>query len=178
MGCVSEKAGTDGAECSRKVVSGRKEAGAIRSLVNARDLQLECARVFHQTLQWREKERSRIRAVQMDNLRGLLGFRRIDKVPNARIKELCGVTKGVDERIDEGVLQWFGHVERMEKERIAKRVYARECACSHSVGRPRKRWIDTVTDCLRKRGLDVRHARRMVQDKSEWRGFVRRSAWA
>ena len=37
---------------------------------------------------WRENERSRIRAVQMDNLRGLLDVRRIDRVANTRIKEL------------------------------------------------------------------------------------------
>ena len=37
------ESGTDGAECSRKVVSGRRVAGATRSLNNARDLQLECA---------------------------------------------------------------------------------------------------------------------------------------
>ena len=30
-------------------------------------------------------------AVQMDNLGGLLGIRRKDRVPNARIRELCGV---------------------------------------------------------------------------------------
>ena len=48
------------------------------------------------------------------------------------------MTKGVDERIDEGVLQWFGHVERIEKDMIAKRVYVGECAGSRSVGRPRK----------------------------------------
>ena len=41
----------------------------------------------------------------MDSLRGLIGIRRVDRVPNARIKELCGMTKGVDERIDEGVLR-------------------------------------------------------------------------
>ena len=70
------KLGADGAECSRKVTSGRKVVGAIRSLVNARDLQLECSRVLHETLLvpvlmygsetmlWREKERSRVRAVQ------------------------------------------------------------------------------------------------------------------
>ena len=41
----------------------------------------------------------------MDNLRGLLGIRRMDRVPNARIRQLCGVTKGVEEMIDEGVPQ-------------------------------------------------------------------------
>ena len=56
-------------------------ACALRFLVNGRDLQLECARILHETLLvpifmydsetmlWKEKERSRIRAVQMDNLR-------------------------------------------------------------------------------------------------------------
>ena len=44
------------------------------------------------------------------------------------------------------------------------------------MGRTWKRWIDTVKDCLRKRGVDVREERRMVQDRSEWRGFVRRNA--
>ena len=38
--------------------------------------------------------------------------------------------KGLYERIDEGVLRWFGHVERMERDRITKRVYVGECAGS------------------------------------------------
>ena len=42
-----------------------------------------------ETMLWKEKERPRIRAVQMDNLRGLFGIRRIDRVPNARIRKLC-----------------------------------------------------------------------------------------
>ena len=50
----------------------------------------------------------------MDKLRGLLGMRRMDRVPNAQIKEMCGVKKGLDERIDEDTLQWFSRVERME----------------------------------------------------------------
>ena len=59
--------------------------------------------------------------------------------------------KGLDERIEEGVLQWFGHVEKMERDRITKRVYVGECAGSCSMGRPWKRWIDTMKECLRKR---------------------------
>ena len=63
----------------------------------------------------------------------------MDTVLNAWIRELCRVKKGLDERIDEGVLQWFSHVERMERDIIAKRVYVGECAGKHSVGRPPKR---------------------------------------
>ena len=43
MGYILDETGTDGAECSRKVVCGRRVAGAIRFLINAKDLQLECA---------------------------------------------------------------------------------------------------------------------------------------
>ena len=56
--------------------------------------------------------------------------------------------EGISERIDEGVLQWFGHVERMERGRIAKRVYVGKCAGSRSVENQWKRWIDTVKECL------------------------------
>ena len=37
---------------------------------------------------WKEKERSRIRSVQMDNFKQLLGIRRMDRVPNTWIREL------------------------------------------------------------------------------------------
>ena len=82
-------------KCSRKVASGRRRVDVIRSLVKARSLQLQCAKVLNEslltpvlmfgceTIIWREKERSRIRTVRMDNLRYLLGIRRMDKVPKA-----------------------------------------------------------------------------------------------
>ena len=97
LGCILDKSGIEWAECSRKVASVRRVASVIRSLVNARDLQIECARILHktflvpvltfgtETMLW--EERSRIRAVQMDNLRGVLGIRRMDRVLNAQIRE-------------------------------------------------------------------------------------------
>ena len=59
----------------------------------------------------------------------------------------------------------------MENDRIAKILYVGECAGSRLVGRPRKRWTDNMKDCLKKTGLNVRHARIMVYDRSVWRGF-------
>ena len=38
--------------------------------------------------------------------------------------------------------------------KIAKMVNIGECVGSRSLGRRKKRWIDTVKDCIKKRGLD------------------------
>ena len=114
----------------------------------------ECARFLHETLLvpvlmygsetmiWKEEESSSIRAVQMDKIKSLLGIRRMDRVPNARTREMCGMAKGGDERIEEDVLHWFSYVERMENERIAKRLYVEEYAGSSSTGQPRKEKAD------------------------------------
>ena len=73
-------------EFRRKGASGSKVVGALRSLVNARGLQLECVRVLHEgllvpvllccseTMIWREKM-FRVMVMQMDNLRGLLDIK-------------------------------------------------------------------------------------------------------
>ena len=45
-----DESGTDEAVCCKKVASGRRVADAIRSLVNVRSLQFECAWVLHDSL--------------------------------------------------------------------------------------------------------------------------------
>ena len=50
-----------------------------------------CLCLFFCTV-WREKERSRIRVVQIDNLTGFLAFgdEESGRVPNSLIREMCG----------------------------------------------------------------------------------------
>ena len=117
FGRVLDESGTDEAECRRKVASGRRVADTIRSLVKARGLQLKCERVLHETLfvlvlmyssetmLWKE-EISRISVVRMVNLRGLLGIMRMNGVPNGRIRQLCGVTKGLIKVFYDGSAVW------------------------------------------------------------------------
>ena len=108
-GCVLDELGTDEAECSRKVACCRRVAHAVRSLVNVRSMQLECSKVLQksflvpvfaygsETMIWREEKRSRIRVVQMHNLRSA-GYQ------DNGMRQVCGMMKCADERIDEGVL--------------------------------------------------------------------------
>ena len=51
----------------------------------------------------------------------MLGMRRIDKIPTMRARDLYGVKKADDKKIDERVLWNFGVIERMENNRIAKK---------------------------------------------------------
>ena len=60
-----------------------------------------------------------------------------------------------------------------ENDRIAKRVYV-GVAGSRSLGKQRKRWIDTMNDYLKKRGLDIKASKK--KNVSKWRGFVRGNA--
>src|SRR5678815_4614790 len=59
-----------------------------------------------------------------------------------------GVKKGVNERIIESMLRWFGHVERMNDSRLVKRMYSGECVGNRPAGRPMKKWIESVKECL------------------------------
>ena len=49
-----------------------------------------------------------------------LVIRRMNRVSNVWRRELCGVKKGLDERIDEGVLRWLDYLEKIENDRIDK----------------------------------------------------------
>ena len=93
------------------LLSGRKAGDQIRSLVKARGLQLEWAKLLHEalpmpdllygseTMIWREENRSKIRDVHLDIMRGLLGEGRVHRKLDAWIRELYGVMKGVGENV-------------------------------------------------------------------------------
>ena len=160
-------------------------AGAIKSLENVKGLSIGCTSVLHESMLlpvlmygseamvWNPKYRSKVQAVQMDNLRSVLGGRRIDKMRNERIREMCGVEREMNERINESLLRWFGHMERMDESRLVKRMHSSECEGSKPVGRPKKRWIESVTKCLRERNVDLEEARGMVSNRNVWRVFSR-----
>ena len=61
--------------------------------------------------------------------------------------------KGLDKRIEEGVLWRFGHVERKGRDRIAKSVYVRVCAGSKSVGKPWKRRLGDLSKIDWRKGV-------------------------
>ena len=69
-------------------------------------------------------------------------------------------------------MRWFGHVERMDEYRMARRVLMAEVSGRRVRGRPRLGWIDDVKVALSNRGMTVEAARQCSKDRKEWRALV------
>ena len=117
-------------------------------------------------------ERKRMEAVEMTCLRNICGLRRIDRVLNVEIRIRCGKNVSVSQRIDQGVLKWFGHVETMGDERMAKTVYESDMRGVRR-GKPRKCRMDGVKEVLARKGLNIQESKVSVQDRNEWRSICR-----
>ena len=70
------------------------------------------------------------------------------------------------------VLRWFGHVERMDNERLLKKVMNAKVDGRSARGRPRFGWMDGVERALNDRRMDIREASERARNRNEWRMIV------
>jgi len=68
-------------------------------------------------------------------------------------------------------LRWFGHVQRMEGNRIPKRVLCMNLRTARLRGRPRNRWQDEVREDGRIVGGEGWQDK--VHNREEWKNFLR-----
>jgi hypothetical protein len=66
---------------------------------------------------------------------------------------------------------WLGHLERMEEDRMPKKIFTQELKAKRQRGRPRKGWREEVERDLQV--LGVRRWTELVIDREKWRGIVR-----
>ena len=75
-------------------------------------------------------------------------------------------------RVDMNVLRWFGHVERMDNERLLIKVMNAKVDGISARGRPRFGWMAGVKRALNDRWMDVREASERARNGNEWRTIV------
>jgi len=70
-------------------------------------------------------------------------------------------------------ISWLGHLERMEEDRMPKKLFTQELEGTRRRVRPRKGWREEVERDLQV--LGVRRWRELVIDRDKWRGIVRQA---
>ncbi len=88
------------------------------------------------------------------------------------VRRRTRVVKELAEQAEQRVLQWFGHVERMEENRLVKKVTRSDVRGVRPRGRPRMGWLDSVKSALGARGMSVEQGRGLMHDRNEWRASV------
>ena len=89
-----------------------------------------------------------LNVLQMKCLRSFGGMSRIDRVGNEEMRKRAGIERELVSRIDQRVLRWFGHVERMDEYRRARRVLMAEVSGGRVRRKPRLGWMDGVKVAL------------------------------
>ena len=96
----------------------------------------------------------------------------MDRVRNEEERRRAGIERQLASRADQRVLRWFGHVERMDDYRMAKRVLMAEVSGGRVRGRLRLGCMDGVKVTLGNRGMTVEAARQCEKDRKEWSALV------
>src|SRR5678816_2584808 len=100
-------------------------------------------------------------------LRMTAGNTRRVRQRNLRIREEVGVM-AILNKMDAARLRWWGHLERMQEERVAKRRWEWRPEETRPRGSPRKRWESLVEDSLRRHGMPSMRElrkRRVLEDR-------------
>jgi hypothetical protein len=69
-------------------------------------------------------------------------------------------------------ISWLGHLERMEEDRMAKKIFTQELTGSRRRGRPGRGWREVERD---RQVLRVRRWRELVIDRDKWRDIFRQA---
>jgi hypothetical protein len=68
-------------------------------------------------------------------------------------------------------ISWLSHLDRMEEDRMPKKIFTQELEETKRRGRPRKGWREEVERDLQV--LGVKRRRELVTDRSKWGDIVR-----
>jgi hypothetical protein len=70
-------------------------------------------------------------------------------------------------------ISWLGHLERLEEDRMPKKIFTQELEGMRRRGRPRKGWKEGAERDLQ--ALGVRRWRELVTDRKKWKDIVRQA---
>ena len=158
--------------CERDVVHRMNERyrawGALKSLLSNKGLGIKAKKCLYEGViltmtlygaeAWGRISAARRNVLEMKFFRSLVGVSRMDKVRNEEVRWRAGIERELESRADQRVSRWFGHVERMDVYRIARRVLRVEVSGGRVQARPRSGWMDGVKVALGNRGMMVEAA--------------------
>lgn len=185
LGVMIKSNGSQKEEINHRIGKANKVYSQLgNAFVNKRELtaktkmsifnSIYCPTLMYGSESWTldSSDKSRLQAAEMKYLRRTVGKTKRDMIRNTRIREQVKA-ESLEHKIERNQLRWFGHVNRMTNDRIAKRVF--ECKQQDKLprGRPRKMWEERIKELVTRREVTFKDAKRMCMDRDKWRRFLK-----
>lgn len=119
-----------------------------------------------------ESQKAQLNTIEMKFLRSIAGKTRYDRVRNEDIRE---ITKQelIKTEMENRQLSWYGHIMRMDRNRLVKKVLETGRMGKRKRGRPRKTWIEEIEQIGKNRHKTIREMKEMTQDRRIWKNWIR-----
>ena len=160
LGTVFERSGKINQEINYRIGQARKIYYQLnQSLIRKKEVSQKAKQqifntVYKPTLlygseSWavNSKTGQKITAAEMKFLRRISNKTKRDLIRNTKIRDDLKV-KPILNEIESKQLKWYGHVKRMEKGRIPKKILETRMEGKRGRGRPRTTWMDNVHPVL------------------------------
>ena len=179
LGSVIAANGGVEADVRHRVNEGCRVLGALKGVMKNRGLGMNVKKVLYEKVvvptvmygseSWGMKvtERQKLNVFEMKCLRSMTGVSRLDRVRNEVVRARS-VRREFAARVDMNVLRWGGHVERMDNERLLKKVMNAKVDGRSATGRPKFGWMDGVKRALNDRRMDMREASERARNRNGW----------
>lgn len=165
LGVVFDTTGKDDREIKKRITQAKRMIGCLNGVFWSTEIKKKLKINIYETLvkssllygaeSWRitEANRRKLEAVEMDAFRRTLGVSRRDRVPNEEIRQRIGIEGSLTTDIEQKQLIWYGHVQRMNDDRIPKRVMQWIPQNRRKRGRPKKTWKEGISKAMSAREL-------------------------
>lgn len=185
LGSMISNDGTSGKELNRRIQLGSGFYNIVKDLIWNPHVPIKCKKTIYQTYfvpiitygaeTWvmKAREESRLQAAEMRFLRSMIGKTRRDRVRNVDVRKRIDVER-LQERAERTRLKWYGHVRRMDENRLPKKYFQMNIEGTRKQGRPRLRWNDQINKDITKRNQNpsLIENQQKFNDRTWWRGFV------
>ena len=112
---------------------GYRASGALKIVLSSRGLGIKANKCLYEGVivptalygavgYEKNVDRRKVNVLEMKRLRNFFGVSRMDGVTNEEVCWRAGIERELASRADQRVSRWFGHVEKMDEYRMARRV--------------------------------------------------------
>lgn len=184
LGSIITNDGNIDTELASRMSRSNKLYYALKSILGKKEINKETKTKIYNTIilptltyaseNWtiQKKHIGKLHAIEMKHLRKIAGKTKWDGVENKKIRDSIK-QEPITNKIKKRQLNWYGHMVRMDKNQIVKKIWGARNHRKKRRGRPRKKWISQIEEVGKERGKSMEEMKQLAQSRKEWKKRVK-----